>query len=62
VIIASSSGLTTVSDGHTLKAVALQIIADTNGEDCDGDNCVVNCNNDGNVICSPLLFLSPVRL
>ena len=39
---------------HNLQVVALQVIADTNGENCDGDNCTVNCFDDGNVICSPL--------
>jgi prepilin-type N-terminal cleavage/methylation domain-containing protein len=36
-----------------LKAVAVQVMVDTSGVDCDGDDCVVNCV-DGNVICSPL--------
>jgi prepilin-type N-terminal cleavage/methylation domain-containing protein len=40
---------------HNLQVVALQVIADTNGEDCDGDVCVTNCFDDGNVICSPLV-------
>ena len=41
---------------HNLEVVALQVIADTNGEEnCDGDNCVVNCFDDGQVICSPLV-------
>ena len=40
---------------HNLQVVALQVIADTNGENCDGDNCTVNCFDDGNVICSPLV-------
>ena len=39
----------------SLNAVAVQVILDTNGEDCDGDNCVLSCDNDGNVICSPLV-------
>ena len=43
------------SQFNDMKAVALQVIADTDGEDCDGDNCVLNCNNDGTVICSPLV-------
>jgi prepilin-type N-terminal cleavage/methylation domain-containing protein len=37
-----------------LKAVAMQVTLDTNGVNCDGNDCVVNCNDDGNVICSPL--------
>jgi prepilin-type N-terminal cleavage/methylation domain-containing protein len=37
-----------------LKAVATQVTLDTNGVSCDGSVCVVNCNDDGNVICSPL--------
>jgi prepilin-type N-terminal cleavage/methylation domain-containing protein len=40
---------------NNLKAVALQVIVDTNGENCDGDNCTLNCFDDGNVICSPLV-------
>jgi prepilin-type N-terminal cleavage/methylation domain-containing protein len=41
---------------HNLQVVALQVIADTNGEEnCDGDNCTVNCFDDGQVICSPLV-------
>jgi prepilin-type N-terminal cleavage/methylation domain-containing protein len=40
---------------HNLEVVALQVIADTNGENCDGDNCTLNCFDDGNVICSPLV-------
>jgi prepilin-type N-terminal cleavage/methylation domain-containing protein len=40
---------------HNLQVVALQVLVDTNGEDCDGDNCVLNCFDDGNVICSPLV-------
>jgi len=37
-----------------LKAVAMQVTLDTNGVSCDGNDCVVNCNDDSNVICSPL--------
>jgi prepilin-type N-terminal cleavage/methylation domain-containing protein len=40
---------------HNLEVVALQVITDTNGENCDGDVCVTNCFDDGNVICSPLV-------
>jgi prepilin-type N-terminal cleavage/methylation domain-containing protein len=37
-----------------LKAVAMHVLlVDTNEVTCDGNDCVVNCNND-NVICSPL--------
>jgi len=38
-----------------LQVVASQVLADTNGVNCDGDNCVVNCFGDGNVICPPLV-------
>jgi prepilin-type N-terminal cleavage/methylation domain-containing protein len=38
-----------------LQVVALQVLVDTNGEECDGDNCVLNCFDDGKVICSPLV-------
>jgi prepilin-type N-terminal cleavage/methylation domain-containing protein len=38
-----------------LKAIAMQVMVDTSGEDCNGDNCTLNCFDDGNVICSPLL-------
>jgi prepilin-type N-terminal cleavage/methylation domain-containing protein len=38
-----------------LRDVAAQVIVDTDGVDCDGDNCVVNCNDNGQVICSPLV-------
>ena len=37
-----------------LKAVAMQVTLDTNGVSCDGKDCVVNCDGDSNVICSPL--------
>jgi prepilin-type N-terminal cleavage/methylation domain-containing protein len=37
-----------------LQAVALQVMEDTAGVNCDGDDCVVNCDDDTNVICSPL--------
>ena len=37
-----------------LKTVAMHVLlVDTNDVSCDGNDCVVNCNND-NVICSPL--------
>jgi prepilin-type N-terminal cleavage/methylation domain-containing protein len=39
---------------HNLQVVAIQVLADTNGE-CDGDNCVPNCFGDGNGNCSPLV-------
>ena len=38
-----------------LKAIAMQVMVDTNGVDCDGNDCVVNCDDDSNVICSPLV-------
>ena len=38
-----------------LKAVAMQVTLDTNGVSCDGNDCVVNCDGDSNVICSPLV-------
>jgi prepilin-type N-terminal cleavage/methylation domain-containing protein len=38
-----------------MQAVALQVRLDTDGADCDGDDCVVNCDHDTNVICSPLV-------
>ena len=38
-----------------MQAVALQVRLDTDGVDCDGDDCVVNCDHDTNVICSPLV-------
>jgi len=37
----------------SMQAVATRVILDTNGGDCDGDNCVLNC--DGNVGCAPLV-------
>jgi prepilin-type N-terminal cleavage/methylation domain-containing protein len=38
-----------------LHDVAAQVIADTDGVDCDGDGCV-NCNdNNGQVFCPPLV-------
>jgi prepilin-type N-terminal cleavage/methylation domain-containing protein len=37
-----------------LKAIAMQVMVDTNGVQCDGNDCTVNCFDDGNVICSPL--------
>lgn len=37
-----------------LRDVAAQVIVDTDGVDCDGDDCVVNCNDNAQVICSPL--------
>ena len=37
-----------------LKTIAMQVMVDTNGVDCDGNDCVVNCDDDSNVICSPL--------
>jgi len=40
---------------HNLQVVASQVLVDTNGLDCDGENCVPNCFGDGNVICSPLV-------
>ena len=41
---------------HNLQVVALQVIADTNGDvTCDGDDCTVHCFDDSNVICSPLV-------
>jgi prepilin-type N-terminal cleavage/methylation domain-containing protein len=38
-----------------LKAVAVQVMVDTNGLNCDGDDCVVHCGDDTGVICSPLV-------
>jgi hypothetical protein len=39
-----------------MEAVALQVIADTSGDqDCDGDNCDAPCVDNGQVICSPLV-------
>ena len=38
-----------------LQAVAAQVMVDTAGMKCDGDDCVVNCFDDSNVICSPLV-------
>jgi len=43
------------SQFHSMETVARQIIADTDGVECDGDDCVVNCFDNGNVICSPLV-------
>jgi prepilin-type N-terminal cleavage/methylation domain-containing protein len=42
---------------HNLEVVALQVIADTDGQVCEGDNCTINCFGDGNVNgnCSPLV-------
>jgi prepilin-type N-terminal cleavage/methylation domain-containing protein len=37
-----------------LKTVAMHVLVDTNGVDCDGSVCVVNCDDNRNVICSPL--------
>ena len=37
-----------------LKAVAMHVLVDTNGVTCDGSVCVANCDDDSNVICSPL--------
>jgi prepilin-type N-terminal cleavage/methylation domain-containing protein len=42
-----------------LQVVALQVKADTDGVNCDGNDCTVNCFGDGNVIgngiCPPLV-------
>jgi prepilin-type N-terminal cleavage/methylation domain-containing protein len=40
---------------HNLQVVASQVLVDTNGLDCDGENCVPNCFGDGNANCSPLV-------
>jgi prepilin-type N-terminal cleavage/methylation domain-containing protein len=38
-----------------LKAVAMQVTLDTNGVGCDGNDCVMNCDDDSKVICSHLV-------
>jgi len=38
----------------SMRAVAARVILDTNG-DCDADNCVLNCDGNGNVGCAPLV-------
>jgi prepilin-type N-terminal cleavage/methylation domain-containing protein len=38
-----------------LQAVAHQVMVDTIGVECDGNDCAVNCVDDSNVICSPLV-------
>jgi len=40
---------------HRLQDVATQVLADTAGENCDGDNCTINCSGDGAPVCSPLV-------
>ena len=39
---------------HRLQDVATQVLADTAGENCDGDSCTINCFG-REVICSPLV-------
>jgi prepilin-type N-terminal cleavage/methylation domain-containing protein len=39
----------------SMQDVAAQVIVDTAGVDCDGDDCAVNCDDSDNVICSPLV-------
>ena len=39
---------------HRLQDVAAQVLHDTAGENCDGDNCTINCLR-SEVICSPLV-------
>ena len=38
-----------------LRVVAAQVIADTEGVVCRGDNCTINCSGDGTPVCSPLV-------
>jgi prepilin-type N-terminal cleavage/methylation domain-containing protein len=42
---------------RNLHDVATLVLADTNGENCEGDNCTLNCFGDGNANgnCSPLV-------
>ena len=40
---------------HNLQDVAAQVLVDTNGLVCRGDNCTINCSGDGTPVCSPLV-------
>ena len=43
-----------------LRVIAIQVMVDTSGKDCDGDNCVP-CVDDGEVICSPSPLVGALR-